>query len=226
MGLSKRNFGSIVLLTVALFQGGETPVSEVSQGSRELPQARGRVSAREALALVSPTIKEASKKPVLILITSGSDIDAEGRSGRWEFVFHFPSRFAQAVYSLESSNPELGDAGLRVRWRLSPRRDVTGEDAGLPFDFTDSPEAAHQLSPYGCRLDRRRPRHDSCHQTTVVWRGGLGSRVLWEGVRNSLRDAGPLRVGSERSELRTAVAANDRRRHLLGEQDSIGTARR
>ena len=84
-----------------------------------------------------------------MLITSGSDIDAEGRSGRWEFVFHFPSRSAQAVYSLESSNPELGDAGLRVRWRLSPRRDVTGEDAGLPLNFTDSPEAAHQLSHMG-----------------------------------------------------------------------------
>ena len=149
VGLRKHDFGCILLLTMALFQGGETPISEVSQGSRELPKTRGRATAREALALVYPTVEETSKKPVLVLITSGSDIDAEGRSGRWEFVFHFPSRSAQAVYSLESSNPELGDAGLRVRWRLSPRRDVTGEDAGLPLNFTDSPEAAHQLSQMG-----------------------------------------------------------------------------
>ena len=84
-----------------------------------------------------------------MLITSGADINAEGCSSGWEFVFHFPNRSAQAVYSLESSDPERSDAALRLKWRLSPRRDIKGEDARLPLQFTDSPEAVQQLSRMG-----------------------------------------------------------------------------
>jgi hypothetical protein len=96
---------------MTLFGCSETPIREVVLGSRELPQTRGRVTAREALAHVYPAVLEISKKPILLLITSGSDIGAEGRSGTWEFVFHFPARFAQGVYSLEPRDPEGSDSG-------------------------------------------------------------------------------------------------------------------
>lgn len=138
-----------IVLAMSLFGCRETPISEVVRGSRELPQTGGRVTAREALALVYPAVLETSKKPVLLLITSGTDINAEGRSGTWEFVFHFPAPVAQGVYSLEPRDPEVSDSDLRLRWRLSPRPDVKGNDAALPLDFTDSPEAVRDLNRAG-----------------------------------------------------------------------------
>jgi hypothetical protein len=138
-----------IVLPMALFGCSETPISDVVRGSRELPQARGRVTAREALALVYPAVLETSKKPVLLVITSGTDINAEGRSGTWEFVFHFPARAAQGVYSLEHRDPEVSDGDLRMTWRLSPRPDAKGDDAALPLEFTDSPEAVRDLNRAG-----------------------------------------------------------------------------
>lgn len=138
-----------MVLPMTLFGCSETPISEVLVGSRELPQTGGRVTAREALALVSPAVLETSKRPVLLHITSGTDITAEGRSGTWELVFHFPARIAQGVYSLEHRDPEVSDGGLRMRWRLSPRTDVKDEDAALSLEFTDSPEAVRDLDRAG-----------------------------------------------------------------------------
>jgi hypothetical protein len=131
------------------FGCSETPIKEVMQGSRELSQTGSRVTAREALALVQPAVLETSTKPVLLLITSGTDISADGRAGTWEFVFHFPARVAQGVYSLEPRDPEVSDGGLRMKWRLSPRPDAKGEDAALPLDFTDSPQAVEDLNRAG-----------------------------------------------------------------------------
>lgn len=138
-----------MVLAMTLFGCSETPIREVLRGSRELPQTGGPVTAREALALVYPTVVEISKKPVLLHITSGTDISAEGRSGTWEFVVHFPARLAQGVYSLEQRDPEGSDRGLRMTWRLSPRLDVKGEDVALPLDFTDSPQVVQDLNRAG-----------------------------------------------------------------------------
>jgi hypothetical protein len=138
-----------IVLAMTLFGCSEAPIREVLRGSRELPQTGGGVTAREALALVYPEVLETSRTPILLLITSGTDISAEGRSGTWELVFHFPARFAQGVYSLEHRDPEVSESGLRMRWRISPRPDVKGEDAALPLEFTDSPEAVRDLSRAG-----------------------------------------------------------------------------
>lgn len=122
-------------------------MSNVTQGSRELSGARGRITAREAFALVDPLLREISSHPALVVITSGTSIDAEGRANTWEFVFHLPDRKAQAVYTFESTDPERSDSHLRLAWRVSPRGE--GVSSSLPLDFVDSPDAARALGAQG-----------------------------------------------------------------------------
>lgn len=138
-----------VLLAISPFGWSETPIDEVVQGARELPQTRGPVTAREALDLVHPAALEVAKEPVLLLISSGTDINADGRAGTWHFVFHFPARLAQGAYSLEQRDAEVDDSGLRMTWRVSPRIDAKGKDAALPLDFIDSPKAVRDLGHAG-----------------------------------------------------------------------------
>jgi len=144
-----RNFGTVVLLALACIGCGEGRVEEVPQGSRELPEVRGGITAHDAFAIVYPVVLQVSSQPVMLLITSGPRIDAEGRSEGWEFVFHFPDRSAQGVYGFEPLDPERSEGGLRMIWRVSPRRHLRGEDAALPLDFIDSPDAARELSRMG-----------------------------------------------------------------------------
>lgn len=143
------SFAGIVMVMGLLFGCGDGPATGISQGTIEFPGVRGPITAKEALALVLPTAQKTSGKPVLVLITSGSDINGEGLSSRWEFVFHFPDQLSQAVYSFESGDPEVSDSPLHLSWRLSPRPGAKGDEAGLPLDFTDSPEAARRLSDRG-----------------------------------------------------------------------------
>jgi len=138
------------LVTGVLLIGcGGGPAGDAMEGSRKLSGVHGSVTAREAFALVYPVALQVSENPVMVLITSGPRIDGEGRSDGWEFVFHFPDRNAQAVYTLEPVDPERSDGGLRLRWRISPRQHLKRADEGLPLDFIDSPDAARELTRMG-----------------------------------------------------------------------------
>jgi hypothetical protein len=139
----------MALMVTLLVGCGDGPIREVTQGVREFSDIRGRITARDALTLVHPLAQETSRQPVLVLITSGSDINAVGLSGSWEFVYHFPDRSAQAVYSIEPEDPETDDGRLLVKWRVSPRPDAQGTPAALPLDFIDSPEVACHLAGLG-----------------------------------------------------------------------------
>lgn len=139
----------VSLLTMALFGCGEKPITEASQGNRNLPQAQGRITAREALELIHPVVMETSRTPVLVLVTSGTDVTIEGRSATWEFVYHFPARMGQGSYSLEPVGYETSDSPLRLAYRLSPRGDARSEREGLALDFIDSPQAARNLAELG-----------------------------------------------------------------------------
>jgi hypothetical protein len=110
---------------------------------------RGRITARDALALVEPLAREASANPALVIITSGTSIDAEGRANTWEFVYRLPDRAAGAVYSFEPVDPEANDGILRLKWRISPGANAGAADAALPAEFVDSPEAAGALGAMG-----------------------------------------------------------------------------
>lgn len=143
--------GAIAFLwfAVVLVGCGDESADEVLQGSRDLPQVPGRITARDAFELVYPSVLQISSQPIMLLITSGPGIDGEGRSDSWEFVFHFPDRSAQGVYGFEPIDPERSQGGLRMRWRISPRRDLKGAGDALLLDFADSPEAARELGRMG-----------------------------------------------------------------------------
>jgi hypothetical protein len=140
--------GAALLVCLVMGCGGRA-IDEVSEGIAPLPDVTGPLTAREALAIVQPMALDISDRPVLVLITSGFGINSAGRSFHWEFVFHFPDRSAQAVYSFAPGDPDLSGSVLQVEWRLSPRSDFSREQAGLPPDFTDSPEAARELAGVG-----------------------------------------------------------------------------
>ena len=133
---------------MGLFSGGENPLVGVVRGNRELPHYADAVTAREALSLIYPTVLEVSRTPVLLIVTSGTDVTADGRARTWEFVFHFPARRAQGVYSLVPANMDRPGRALRLDFRLSPRPDADA-GPGLPLDFVDSPAAAHALTLAG-----------------------------------------------------------------------------
>ena len=147
--LNNHIFFGVIMAIFSLFSCGDGQVAKVSHGSIEIPGVKGSITAGEALAILNPVVRKTSDRAVLVLITSGSDINGKGLSGRWEFVFHFPDRLAQAIYSFELIDPEFSDSPLRLRWRLSPRSDAKGHQKGLPHNFIDSPEAANRLSEIG-----------------------------------------------------------------------------
>jgi hypothetical protein len=149
MALNGRAYGAIALILASLAGCGDRPINEVSQGVQPLPRVARPLTAREALAVVHPMAEGISRQPVLLVISSGFGINAEGRCIRWDFVFHFPDRSAQAVYSFEPEDPESSGSPLLVKWRVSPRPAAKGRQAGLPFAFTDSPEAARRLADQG-----------------------------------------------------------------------------
>lgn len=187
---TRSTVGLTFVLAITVFGCRETPIGDVHQGIRELPQAGGPVTAREALDIVYPAVLEVSKQPVLVLITSGSDISAEGRSGTWDFVFHFPARLGQGAYSLEPLDPDASGSGLRMTWRISPRLDVKGEDSGLPLDFTDSPEAVRNLTRAGADWVAGDP------DMTLATRRLSSGDVVWATESYGKEFATPFRVSS------------------------------
>jgi len=87
----KRDAGSLAMLAAAVLGCGETAVRQISQGSRDLPQVSERLTAREALDLVLPLARGISPTPVLLLITSGFDIDAQDVQERGSMSSIFPT---------------------------------------------------------------------------------------------------------------------------------------
>lgn len=149
MSLSLGDFKGVALLACLVMGCGGRAIDKVSEGIARLPDVTGPLTAREAHAIVGPMAQGISGQPVLVLISSGFDINSEGRSFHWEFVFHFPDRSAQAVYSFAGGNRELSGTVPSVEWRISPRRDAEVERASLPLDFTDSPAAVRELGRVG-----------------------------------------------------------------------------
>ncbi len=107
----------------------------------------GPLTARQALAALLPAVEGISHQYRLGLVTSGEDIDAEGRSARWEFLFDFPSRKALGMFGIEPCDIEASETALCLTIDVSPG--VPSFEQPLPLEFKDSPQAAAELAMAG-----------------------------------------------------------------------------
>ena len=132
------------------------------------------MTARQAFALASPIAAELETAERLTLLTSGEDIDADGRARMWEFFFDLPELRACAAIEVlcpvEDAFPpdDVGRIEVRVvpfaspggimdqllqAGRVSPRflddrwDDELRRRPPLPVPFRDSPNAVRDLVP-------------------------------------------------------------------------------
>ena len=127
---------------------GESPITERTR-SRRAAEVAGPVTARGALAVVRKDALQVSKTVELRGVSSGEDIDHNGRSRTWRFVLAFPSRKGLGVFELEPCAAEAEDGSLCLSASLSPAG-ASREGKSLPMDFVDSPEAVRRLASAGC----------------------------------------------------------------------------
>lgn len=128
-------------------------------------------TALEALALAEPLARTYDPDARLVLLVSGSDVDGQGRSSRWELLWDFPARRAQAVVIVgllelqEYDGPEADGLLATVRPFLSPDnplvkrlapaqiaqmwQDELQRRGSLPLPFRNSPVAAQDFMKQG-----------------------------------------------------------------------------
>ena len=141
-------------------------LTEVDSASVELPDRVEKVTASEALGLLWPHIEAWGADARLFLILSDA-VHADGRSDEWQFHALFPSRRAEGIWRLHTSDeatelvgsyrvapvPEPGTAEYLMA-QISPQifanQNVAWETRlemirPLPLEFHDSSEAALQF---------------------------------------------------------------------------------
>jgi hypothetical protein len=131
-------------------------ITEPIRRSWPIGKLETRRTAAEALALVEPAARNYDRQARLVLMVSGSDIDLDGRSGRWELLWDFPTRQAQAVYVAGLlDDKEYGGSeadALVEEVRPFPSASSQAEQMGrgsLPLNFRNSPAAVSSLAELG-----------------------------------------------------------------------------
>lgn len=109
----------------------------------------GPLTAIEAFEMALAEAQALDPRTQLILVTSGTDIQANGRSFVWEFLFGLEARKGMVMVSLfpDINAPDVESAAVHVKRRIQ------GSDGKsfvpLPFEFRDSPEVVAELSAAG-----------------------------------------------------------------------------
>lgn len=110
------------------------------------------LTAHAAWRVVKPCAQNHAANPVLTFITSGTDLNVEGRSRTWEFGFYVPeSRSSLLVSLMPVPAAGDGDVGLAAIIALTVRITPCFQPpaTGLPFDFRDSPDVVAEFSRAG-----------------------------------------------------------------------------
>lgn len=153
---------------------GPKPITEETRTRENLPRLYGPVTARQAFEVVLAHVEKVDRDFKFVLVTSGQDINHEGRALLWEFFFDFPRRRASGVFAVRlRSDEEVDDGPMCIETHLRPAYPDTGfmprlkrdrasrgylEQAwiksveakrGLPLSFRDSPEAVQELATQG-----------------------------------------------------------------------------
>ena len=118
---------------------------------RAVPELSGSMTAHQAWAVVAPLVRGLDRNARLTLITSGLDMNHEGRSRTWEFIFLLPQRNLTVMFSLEP-DPQSADVDgspciLTQRINQASATDATRP--AFPDRFRDSPDAVAEFSAQG-----------------------------------------------------------------------------
>jgi hypothetical protein len=109
------------------------------------------MTAHDAWAHVAPGATALDPQARLTFITSGLDMNHEGRSRTWEFIFFLPRRNATVMLSLEPDpdSPDVDTAQSILTQRIRPASAIDGRRPPFPDRFRDSPEVVAEFSADG-----------------------------------------------------------------------------
>jgi hypothetical protein len=111
----------------------------------------GPITLHEALAVALPAATEIDAKARLVFITSGLDMQPDGRSRTWEFIFVLPDRIATVMLSLEPDiqleDPD--EASTILTKRVNPASSNDMKCPSLPTQTRNSPEVVSEFSSKG-----------------------------------------------------------------------------
>lgn len=130
--------------------GRRRPESSVRR--KTVRREPGPLTVHEAWELTHPSAEALDDQARLTLLTSGSDIDQDGRSFTWEFGFALPRRQRYGMFSVEPSgeNEAIDDDPVVLVERLVPvSRSELKRHPTLPEPFRDSPEVVAELAAQG-----------------------------------------------------------------------------
>ncbi len=118
---------------------------------RPVPELAGAMNAHQTWAVAAPAVRDLDRQARLILITSGLDMNAEGRSHCWEFVFFLSRRHLVLMIGLapDPAAPDVDHAPCILSRRSRPATDLDATRPAFPGTFRDSPEAVAELSTMG-----------------------------------------------------------------------------
>ncbi len=153
---------------------GPKPITEETRTREDLSDLHGPLTARQAFEAVLPRVERVDRDFKFVLVTSGQDINYEGRALLWEFFFDFPRLRGTGNFSIQLSSEEDIDLGPKcIETRVRPAYPNTGfvpqlkrerasrdymerawdksvqAKQGLPLSFRDSPEAVRDLIRQG-----------------------------------------------------------------------------
>lgn len=117
--------------------------------SRRPIEASGPLTVKEAWSIVLDAVLRVAPDYRLILITSGEDINSEGRSRVWEFGLHFPGHLVQGIFGIEPCDMEESESALCLVTELSVLSGLDQAEHYLPQEFKDSPQAVTELAQGG-----------------------------------------------------------------------------
>ena len=128
---------------------GRTPKPDITR--RTVPECVGSMTAHGAWTVAYQIAEQHDRQATLTLITSGTDLNGEGRSRTWEFIFILPSCKSTLMISLEP-DPQCEDvdyAPCVLTQRFNPITPSDRHKPSLPVPFLDSPEAVAEFTARG-----------------------------------------------------------------------------
>lgn len=116
-----------------------------------VPERVGAMTAHEAWGVVAPAVQALDSEARLTMITSGLDMNAEGRSRSWDVLFHLPKQRARVMFSLEPdpAASDVDSAPAVLTRRLQPASDRDAQKPAFPAPFRDSPEVVAEFTDRG-----------------------------------------------------------------------------
>ncbi len=116
-----------------------------------VPDCYGSMTSHHAWHIVHPVVKSLDPRARCTLITSGLDMNGEGLSRTWEFIFYLPGRDVVVMLSLEPDHecPNVDRAPCIMTQRRRPADTLDAERLPLPECFRDSPDVVSEFSARG-----------------------------------------------------------------------------